>query len=301
MTGSRSDSLLPTEFLLTAMAGCGPDDPAVRLTVRQARSVTSRTDRSALSEALLSGPLAEEAPMWLLEAAVAADLGGEEEAHHFGRRSAVAARALGHPSCTPDLRDRTLRRCTPQQLARLGGPGAEERLATAVAEVVRALGAPPPMSPQLLEEEAPAQTMLRQGPLHDVVFEAARDMLPTAPDPGDPEGEDIDDWLDRNRRGHEAWQTMWRQILERHPDRHRNFVEWADGTDAERAIHDQLLGSLPWAVDPRYRPAHPRGPATGLRHGPPPHRARRAGRGDRACVGRYLGRDAGGVPGSARR
>ncbi|MFC9186211.1 hypothetical protein [Streptomyces cyaneofuscatus] len=250
MTGSRSDSLLPTEFLLTAMAGCGPDDPAVRLTVRQARSVTSRTDRSALSEALLSGPLAEEAPMWLLEAAVAADLEGEEEAHHFGRRSAVAARALGHPSCTPDLRDRTLRRCTPQQLARLGGPGAEERLATAVAEVVRALGASPPMSPQLLEEEAPAQTMLRQGPLHDVVFEAARDMLPTAPDPGDPEGEDIDDWLDRNRRGHEAWQTMWRQILERHPDRHRNLVEWADGTDAERAIHHQLLGSLPWAVEP---------------------------------------------------
>jgi hypothetical protein len=27
-------------------------------------------------------------------------------------------------------------------------------------------------------------------------------------------------------------------------------VEWADGTDAERTIHDQLLGSLPWAVGP---------------------------------------------------
>ncbi|MGW2179117.1 hypothetical protein ACWCXX_13690 [Streptomyces sp. NPDC001732] len=251
MTGPSSAAVLPPEFLLTAMTGRGADDPVVRLAVQQVRSATSRADRSALAEALLTGPLAEEAPVWLLDAAVAAGLEAEGEPYFFGRRPTLAARALGHPSCTTDLRDRALKRCTPQQLARLGSPCAEERLATAVAGAVRALGGtPPPMSSQLLEKPTPAQVMLRQGPLHDAVFEAARDMLPTAPDPGDSEGGDVANWLDRHRRAHEAWRTMWRQILERQPDRHRNFVEWADGTDAERPIHDQLLGNLPWAVEP---------------------------------------------------
>ncbi|MEU8619437.1 hypothetical protein [Streptomyces sp. NPDC048623] len=250
MTGPNSDAVLPPEFLLTAMAGRGPDDPVVRLAVQQTRSVTSRSDRSTLSEALLSGPLVDAAPVWLLEAAVAADLESEGEEHYLDRRLTLTARALGHPSCTTDLRERVLSRCTPQQLARLGSPRAEERLATAVAEAMRALGGtPPPMSPQLLEEATPAQVMLRQGPLHDIVFAAARDMLPIAPDPGDPEDGDVKDWLDRHNQAYEAWGTMWRQILERQPERHRNLVGWANGTDAERTIHDQLLGSLPWAVE----------------------------------------------------
>ncbi|WP_395366605.1 hypothetical protein ACHGLA_35095 [Streptomyces sp. YH02] len=251
MTDPNADAVLPPAFLLTAMEERGPDDPVVRLAVQQARSVTSRSDRSTLSEALLSGPLAEEAPAWLLEAAVAADLGGEGEEHSIDRPLSLTMLALGHPSCTADLRKRVLSGCTPQQLARLGSPRAEERLATAVAEAVRALGgSPPSMSPRLLEEATPPQVMLRQGPLHDVVFRAARDTLPTAPDLDGPEGGDAEDWLDRHRRAYEAWGTMWRQILERQPDRHRELVEWADGTDAERTIHDQLLGSLPWIVEP---------------------------------------------------
>ncbi|MEV5342967.1 hypothetical protein AB0K93_31520 [Streptomyces sp. NPDC052676] len=62
--------------------------------------------------------------------------------------------------------------------------------------------------------------------------------------------EDAGDWLERHKRAHQAWENMWNRILERHPARHRELVEWADGGDAERTIRDELLGSLPWAVEP---------------------------------------------------
>ncbi len=251
MTGQASEPVLPSDFLLTAIADCGPDDPAVRLAAQQVRSAKSRYDRSALAEALLSGPHAEEAPPWLLEAAVAGDPEAETEPFHFDRRPALVALALGHPSCPASLREQTLKRCTAEQLARLGGPCVADRLVSAVAEEVRARGGtPPPMTPHLLEEPTPAQIVLRQGPLHDLVFVAARDTLPTAPDSEPGDGEDVTDWLERHRRAYEAWESMWRRILERHPDRHRECVEWADGTDAGRTVRDELLGSLPWAVEP---------------------------------------------------
>ncbi|MGW0995400.1 hypothetical protein ACWD5V_19265 [Streptomyces sp. NPDC002523] len=80
---------------------------------------------------------------------------------------------------------------------------------------------------------------------------AACDTLPTAPDLGKPgEGEDVDGWLERHTRAYEAWASMWRRILERNPDRHREFVEWAEHTDAERTVRDELLGNLPWSVEP---------------------------------------------------
>lgn len=251
MTGQDPDAVLPSDFLRTAMAGRGPDDPVVRLAAQQVRSARPRYDRSVLAEALLSGPHVEEAPLWLLEAAVAADLGAGTEPSHFDRRLSLVALALGHPSCPASLRDQTLKRCTVEQLTLLGSPRVAERLARAVAEEVRVRGGtPPPMTPRLLEEPTPAQIVFREGPLHDRVFEAARDTLPTAPDSGEPGEGDVTDWLERHRRSYEAWESMWRRILERHPGRHREFVEWADGTDAERTVRDELLGSLPWAVEP---------------------------------------------------
>ncbi|MER6421915.1 hypothetical protein [Streptomyces sp. NPDC001137] len=183
---------------------------------------------------------------------MAADLEAEKELPHFDRRPTLVALALGHPSCPASLRDQTLKRCTAEQLAQLGSPRAAEWLVSAVAEEVRARGGtPPPMAPRLLEAPTQAQIVLRQGPLHDLVFAAARDTLPTAPDPGKlGEGEDADDWLERHTRAYEAWASMWRRILERNPDRHREFVEWSKHTDAERTVRDELLGSLPWSVEP---------------------------------------------------
>ncbi|WP_330288691.1 hypothetical protein [Streptomyces sp. NBC_00576] len=252
MTGQHSDPVLSSEFLLTAMADRGPDDPVVRLAARQVRSDQPRYDRSVLAEALLSGPHAEDAPAWLLEAAVAADLDAETEPSHFDRRPILVPLALGHPSCPASLRDQTLKRCTAEQLAQFGSSRVAERLADAIADEVRARGGtPPPMTPQLLEEPTPAHIMFRQGPLHDLVFVAARDTLPTAPDFGEPgEGEDVTERLERHSRAYEAWERMWRQILNQHLDRHRAFVDWARGTDAERTIGDELLGSLPWTVEP---------------------------------------------------
>jgi hypothetical protein len=234
------------------MAGRGPDDPVVRLTTRQVRSARPRSDRAVLAEALLSGPYAEEAPLWLLETAVETGEEAATEPSPFDGRPALLALALGHPSCPASLRDRTLKRCTAGQLARLGSPHAAERLALAVAEELRSRGGtPPPMTPGLLEEPTPAQLVLEQGPLHDLVFAAARDTLPTAPDPGEPgTEEDVSDWLERHNRAHGAWESMWHRVLERHPARHRELVEWSAGGDAERTIRDELLGRLPWTVEP---------------------------------------------------
>ncbi|WP_318200239.1 hypothetical protein [Streptomyces sp. SCL15-4] len=252
MTGQEPETALPADFLLTAMAGRGPDDPVVRLAARQVRSAPRHHDHPVLAEALLSGPHAEEAPPWLLEAAVAAGLETVPEPSGSGSRPALVALALGHPSCPTALRERTLKECDARQLARLGTPCAAERLARALAGELRARGGTPPsMTPGLLEEPTTAQLVLQQGPLHDLVFAAARDTLPTAPDADSPDGEDdVTKWLERHRRAYAAWEGMWRRILKRHPERHRAFVEWAAGTDAEHTIRNELLGGLPWAVEP---------------------------------------------------
>ncbi|WKD31175.1 hypothetical protein [Streptomyces xanthophaeus] len=179
------------------------------------------------------------------------DLETEANPPYFGRQLTLTARVMGHPSCTASLRDKTLRMCSPEQLALLGSPRADDLLAAAIADVVRArIGTPPPMTPQLIDAPTAAQVLFRQGPLHDLVFESARDMLPTAPDPDASASGDAKDWLERHKQAHEAWGNMWRQILERQPDRHRDFVEGAAGTDSEHPIHEQLLGRLPWAVEP---------------------------------------------------
>ncbi|MFB6963143.1 hypothetical protein ACFCYB_40835 [Streptomyces sp. NPDC056309] len=138
-------------------------------------------------------------------------------------------------------------------MALLGSVRAGEQLAGAVAAELRIRGGatPPPLTPQLLETPTPAQAVLRHGPLHERVFEAARDTLPTAPaiDKPDADG-DTKDWMKQHKSAHEAWESMWRQILKRHPERHRELVQWADDTDAKWEVRNTLLGSLPWAVEP---------------------------------------------------
>ncbi|MGW1073375.1 hypothetical protein [Streptomyces sp. NPDC002537] len=245
--------ILPTEFLCTALAGRTADEPVVRLAGERLKSAQPRSERSVLAEALLSGPYTEEAPEWLLEAAVAADLERTREPHYFDTSLNLAARALGHPSCGEALRDQVLKQCTAHQLALLGSPQVSERLALAIAKALRSLSGTtaPPITPELLQKPTPAQAVFQRGQLHDLVFEVARDLLPTAPDRGEPESdEDAEDWLEKRREAHKAWKSMWRRILERHPDRQRQFAEWATGADAERPIRDVLLGDIPWTADP---------------------------------------------------
>ncbi|WP_328443438.1 hypothetical protein OG780_44115 [Streptomyces sp. NBC_00386] len=181
-----------------------------------------------------------------------ADLEAEKETYHLEDGIPLVALALGHPSCPASLQETTLKRCTLKQLAVLGSPRASEQLAGAIAEELRIRGAAtPPMTPQLLEIPTPAQVVLRRGPLHDLVFAAARDTLPAAPDPDELDADgDTKEWLRRYKGARAAWENMWRQILERHPERHRELVRWADGTDAKWTVRNELLGSLPWAVEP---------------------------------------------------
>jgi hypothetical protein len=237
------------------MAGCGPNDPVVHLAAHQVR-LAQPHEQSALVEALLSGPFSQDASPWLLETAVEAGLGTEGESSGVGRRPGLVTTALEHPSCTASLREQTLRRCTIEQLSSLGTPRAGARLAALVAAELRARsGAPLPMTPHLLQDPTPAQTVLRQGPLHTLVFEAARDTLPTEPDL-DRMGEDsdADGMWKQYKQAYDAWRSMWRQVLDHHPHCHRELIVWAADAgadaDAEGLIRDELLGSLPWAVEP---------------------------------------------------
>ncbi|MFH8443330.1 hypothetical protein ACH4D3_19135 [Streptomyces sp. NPDC018026] len=252
MTGQDLSPVLPVDFLRTAMAGRSPNDPVVQLAAQQARTAQPGHAQSALVEALLSGPYAQEAPLWLLETTVEAGLGAEGEASGVGQQPALVATALEHPSCTASLREQALRRCTSEQLGMLGTPRADARLAATVAAELRARsGAPLPMTPQLLQEPTAAQTVLQQGPLHPLVFEAARDTLPTEPDPDKiGEGSDTDGTWKQYKQAYDAWRSMWRQVLNRHPHCHRELIAWAADAGAEGLIRDELLGSLPWAVEP---------------------------------------------------
>ncbi|MFJ2866937.1 hypothetical protein [Kitasatospora sp. NPDC087314] len=107
------------------------------------------------------------------------------------------------------------------------------------------------MTPDLIKEPTPAQLVLRTERLHNDVFNAAVALLPDAPDRTRLEDEAFDSWSNRIKTTFSAWERMWKFVLEQHPDRHAQLVETAAGTAANRVIRDQLLGSLPWMVEPR--------------------------------------------------
>ncbi|MFB7796485.1 hypothetical protein ACFC0R_41275, partial [Streptomyces sp. NPDC056086] len=132
MTGRDPAAVLSCDFLLTAMAGSGPDDPVVQLAAQQVRSARSVYERLALAEALLSGPYAQQAPKWLLEAAVTADVEAEKESYRFEGGMTLAARALEHPSWAATRRGTTRQTSTrgtvgPHGGGGGGGPGARPR------------------------------------------------------------------------------------------------------------------------------------------------------------------------------
>ncbi|MEV0006484.1 hypothetical protein AB0H28_29990, partial [Micromonospora sp. NPDC050980] len=59
-----------------------------------------------------------------------------------------------------------------------------------------------------------------------------------------------DGWWEIYSATTKAWKAMWEQVLTVHTDRHRQLLEWADGTKADGVIRAHLLGTLPWKVEP---------------------------------------------------
>ncbi|MQS14785.1 hypothetical protein F7Q99_21600 [Streptomyces kaniharaensis] len=241
---------LPVEFLIAVAAGAEAGSAAARMAAEQARGLTDDRDHGRLLEALLAKPFREAAPAWLLEAAVTNGL-RQAESEHLTDGTELVALALAHPECTERLRTSSLQRCTDSRLGSLGTAGRPPALLEAVVtELRRRMPQVPHITPDLIKEPTPAQVVLRTGRLHDDVFEAAVTLLPSAPSRKRLEDEDGVAWSKRIRAAHGAWERMWRVVLERHPERHAQLVETTADTAANHVVRDQLLGGIPWTVEP---------------------------------------------------
>ncbi|MEV7775960.1 hypothetical protein [Kitasatospora sp. NPDC086791] len=244
---------LPVEFLATVAAGAEPGSAAARMVAEQARGLADSQQGGPLLAALLAKPYRDSAPAWLLETAVANGLRqSESEYEYLSGSTSLVVLALIHPDCDPVLRADALRRCSDRRLGSLGAADRPADLCAAVAdELRRRVPQPAHMTPELLKEPTPAQVVLRTGRLHDAVFEAAVALLPDGLDRTRLEGEDSGAWSERIRAAFGAWGRMWSAVLEQHPDRHSQLIDRTAGTTANRVIRDQLLGSVPWTVEPK--------------------------------------------------
>lgn len=74
MTAAESRTSLPFDFLRTVIAQASDDSPPTRMAVEAIRTASQGTDRDGLLMALLTGPLAQSAPEWLLATAVENDV-----------------------------------------------------------------------------------------------------------------------------------------------------------------------------------------------------------------------------------
>ncbi|MFI8083045.1 hypothetical protein ACIF6L_19890 [Kitasatospora sp. NPDC086009] len=249
---AADETQLPVEFLATLAAGADPGSAAARMAAEQAHGVANSQQGGPLLAALLAKPYRDSAPSWLLEAAVANGLRqSESEYEYLTDSTSLVVLALIHPDCGPPLRADALRRCSDRRLGSLGTADGPADLCAAVAdELRRRVSRPPHMTPELLKEPTPAQVVLRTGRLHDDVFEAAVALLPDGLDRTRLEDEDSGAWSDRIRAAFDAWGRMWSAVLEQHPDRHSQLIGRTAGSTANRVIRDQLLGSVPWTVEP---------------------------------------------------
>ena len=161
-------------------------------------------------------------------------------------RDPLFARAvLAHPGCPPRARHALLARCPEAELVSL----AAVLPAAAAAELRRRTPRVPAMTPALLKEPTPAQTVLAARPPEGELFDAAVSLLPGPPADLAP-GQDVRVWLAGYRPAFEAWRLMWREVLRSFPDRHPRLLALTEGTPAQTVIRDHLLGTLPWAVEP---------------------------------------------------
>ncbi|MEU4303008.1 hypothetical protein [Kitasatospora aureofaciens] len=293
-----NDSRLPVEFLLAVAADAEPGSAAATMAAEQAHGMTEANGQQyrQLLEALLRKPCREKAPAWLLEAAVTNGLRQAAESEYLlGTTTELTALALAHPDCGESMRTDALLRCPDGLLGPLGTADRPAVLTDAVAaELRRRVPQRCRMTPDLIKEPTPAQLVLRTERLHDGVFDAAVALLPDAPDRTRREDEDFDGWSDRIKAARASWEHMWRVVLERHPNRHAQLVATTAGMAANRVIRDQLLGGLPWMVEPvllrriALDDQSKRVPYTGIlivpRCRPAPQRARRGRRGADRCA-----------------
>ncbi|MFB7947841.1 hypothetical protein ACFC6L_23335 [Kitasatospora phosalacinea] len=248
---SASGNQLPMEFLTAVAAGAEPGSAAALMAAGQAQERSGDRQAEELLEALLRGPFRENAPGWMLTAAVAKGLRREESDYLASTTIELAALALGHPDFDSGLLADALRDCSAYRLGLLGSAERPPVLVAAVvAELHRRVPQAPPFAPTMLKDRTPAQDVLRTEPLDDRVFDAAVALLPGAPERVRAKDESPSEWSKRFRAEYDEWKHMWRTVLEQQPDRHARFVAATDGSEACSVVEEQLLGSLPWTVEP---------------------------------------------------
>jgi hypothetical protein len=252
MSNNEHLSGLPIAFLRTIVAEARPDTPPVRMALEKVRSMPSGESRDNLLLDLLRGALSRSAPGWLLEAAVDSEL-SKARSPYPGAPMPLVAAVLPHPACSDELREKTLRRCSPPQLGSLGHSGCNAVLAKAIAAELRHREPQEqPMTPALLKEPGAAQVILQQTDLHDEVFAAALELLPIHPARALKKGEldDPDAWFKQYMAASDAWSDMWKKIVTTHPRRHRQLVVQAPDTGTRNTVRAHLLGTCPWDVEP---------------------------------------------------
>ncbi|MFD9432648.1 hypothetical protein [Streptomyces sp. NPDC060002] len=251
MAAAESRTSLPFDFLRTVIAQASDDSPPTRMAVEAIRTAPQGTDRDGLLMALLTGPLAQSAPEWLLATAVESDLNREPQPYMTTDRMELTRVALSHPACPDAYRAQFLRECTEARLGVLGRrEGGAALIRAVVAELHRRSATGLTITPELLTAPTPAQLVLGEHGLHEDVFVAALDCLPFGPDKHDGE-EDVEAWMERHRAASDAWDNMWSGILRAQTEHHRTLLAWsARHPAADRVVCEHLLGSLPWHVEP---------------------------------------------------
>ncbi len=251
MAAAESRTSLPLDFLRTVIAQASDDSPPTRMAVEAIRTASQGTDRDGLLMALLTGPLAQSAPEWLLATAVESDLNREPQPYMTTDGMELARVALSHPACPDADRVRFLRECAEARLGVLGRrEGGAALIRAVVAELHRRSATGLTITPELLTAPTPAQLVLGEHGLHEDVFVAALDCLPFGPDKHDGE-EDVEAWMERHRAASDAWESMWSGILRAQTGHHRRLLAWsAQHPAADRVVREHLLGSLPWHAEP---------------------------------------------------
>ncbi|MFI8792932.1 hypothetical protein [Streptomyces sp. NPDC055105] len=201
--------------------------------------------------ALLTGPFAQSAPEWLLATAVESDLNREPRPYMTTDPMELTRVALSHAACPDANRARYLRECTEARLGVLGRrEGGTALIRAVVAELHRRSATRLSITPELLTAPTPAQHVLGEHGLHEDVFTAALDCLPSDPDKHDGE-EDVEAWMQRHRAASDAWDSMWSGIVQAQSGHHRRLLTWsARNPAADRVVREHLLGTMPWHVEP---------------------------------------------------
>ncbi|MEW2160579.1 hypothetical protein AB0950_35770 [Streptomyces sp. NPDC007189] len=251
MAAAEPSTSLPFDFLRTVVAQASDDSPPTRMAIEAIRTAPQGEDRDSLLMALLTRPLAQSAPEWLLAMAVESDLNREPRPYMTTDHMQLTRVALSHAACSDDYRAQYFRECTD---ARLGVLGRREEGGALIRAVVAELHCRSPtgltITPELLTAPTPAQAVLGERGLHENVFGAALDCLPCGPAKHDGE-EDIEAWMERHRAASDAWDSMWTGVLRAQAGHHRRLLAWSAQRPAtDRVVREHLLGSLPWLVEP---------------------------------------------------